>query len=61
MLPAFPCPYVLVLSSAPLVRDRDLVVTLILPPLPTAPESTSLYTPLGYLQMYLYHQGKLVQ
>ena len=38
MLPAFPCPYVLVFSSAPFVRDRDLVVTSILPPLPTPPE-----------------------
>ena len=44
MLPAFPCPNVLVLSSAPLVMDRDLVVTLILPPLPTPPDYLAKYS-----------------
>ncbi|BAY42425.1 hypothetical protein SAMD00079811_00020 [Scytonema sp. HK-05] len=39
-LPAFPCPKVLAISAAPSVKEKEPVVILMLPPLPTPPACT---------------------
>ncbi len=49
IFPAFPSPFVLAVNTPPLVIESDLVVMSMLPPLPTAPDSTVLKAELGLL------------